>query len=213
MDGLIALCDKTNNDIRSCLNTLQFLSKQKQRLTAKMVNQLNVGQKDYEKNLFAVMNEIFFMDASVKKLVGQASAPASKYKDSTALGSEEAANRFSHILQASQNVDLDKLSEALYENYLTLKFRDSNFETVMKANEWFMLNDKLQRHVKEHQDYSLYGYQRYLPIFFHLALSNSSTQTKRFKYPTMFSEVSELGCNLRICEQSNLTSEVGSRTT
>lgn len=191
MDGLIALCDKTNNDIRSCLNTLQFLSKQNQRLTAKMVNQLNVGQKDYEKNLFSVMNDIFFMDSSVKKLVGQASAPASKFKDTTALGNEElAGNRFSHILQASQNVDLDKLSEALYENYLTLKFRDSNFETVMKANDWYMFSDKLQKQVKENQDYTLYGYQRYLPIFFHLSLSNSSTQTKRFKYPTMFSEVS-----------------------
>ena len=27
MDSMIALCDKTSNDIRSSLNTLQFLSK------------------------------------------------------------------------------------------------------------------------------------------------------------------------------------------
>lgn len=60
MDGLIALCNKTTNDIRSCLNTLQFLSKRTERITAKVINQLNVGQKDQEKGIFSIMNEIFF---------------------------------------------------------------------------------------------------------------------------------------------------------
>lgn len=66
MDGLIALCDKTRNDIRSCLNTLQFLSKRTDRITAKMVGELTIGHKDYEKSIFDVMNEIFFV-TGVKK--------------------------------------------------------------------------------------------------------------------------------------------------
>lgn len=60
MDGMIALCDKTNNDIRSCLNTLQFLSKRKTRINGKVINELNIGQKDIEKGIFAIMNEVFF---------------------------------------------------------------------------------------------------------------------------------------------------------
>jgi chromosome transmission fidelity protein 18 len=59
-DGLIALCDKTSNDIRSCLNTLQFLSKRTKKITSKLVNELNIGQKDIEKNIFSIMSEIFF---------------------------------------------------------------------------------------------------------------------------------------------------------
>lgn len=57
---MIALCDKTNNDIRSSLNTLQFLSKRTNRVTAKVINELNIGQKDMEKGIFTIMNEIFF---------------------------------------------------------------------------------------------------------------------------------------------------------
>lgn len=65
-DGLIALCDKTTNDIRSCLNTLQFLAKQTNRVTFKLVNELNIGQKDIEKNIFTIMNEIFFKKSEKK---------------------------------------------------------------------------------------------------------------------------------------------------
>jgi len=59
-DGLIALCDKTSNDIRSCLNTLQFLSKRTNKVTFELIKELNVGQKDIEKNIFSIMSEIFF---------------------------------------------------------------------------------------------------------------------------------------------------------
>lgn len=60
IDGLIVLCDKTSNDIRSCLNTLQFLSRRANKITVKLVAELNVGQKDMEKSIFTIMNEIFF---------------------------------------------------------------------------------------------------------------------------------------------------------
>ena len=60
MDSMIALCDKTSNDIRSSLNTLQFLSKKTNKVTSKMITQLNIGQKDQEKGIFSVMNEVFF---------------------------------------------------------------------------------------------------------------------------------------------------------
>lgn len=60
VDAMIALCDKTNNDIRSSMNTLQFLSKRTNRITAKIINELNIGQKDVEKGIFTIMSEIFF---------------------------------------------------------------------------------------------------------------------------------------------------------
>jgi chromosome transmission fidelity protein 18 len=66
MEGLIALCDKTSNDIRSCLNTLQFLSKREDKITSKMINELSIGQKDHEKGLFTIMNEIFYKKTSKK---------------------------------------------------------------------------------------------------------------------------------------------------
>lgn len=59
LESMIALCTKTNNDIRSSINTLQFLSKKTNSITARMINQLNIGQKDYEKGFFTIINEIF----------------------------------------------------------------------------------------------------------------------------------------------------------
>jgi chromosome transmission fidelity protein 18 len=60
MDAMMALADKTGNDIRSSLNTLQFLSKRTKRITSKVIKELNIGQKDMEKGIFTIMNEIFF---------------------------------------------------------------------------------------------------------------------------------------------------------
>lgn len=67
MDAMVALCDKTSNDIRSALNTLQFLSKRTNRITSKIVKELNIGQKDMEKSVFTIMNEIFFKKYETKK--------------------------------------------------------------------------------------------------------------------------------------------------
>ena len=63
---MIALCNKTNNDIRSSINTLQFLSKKGNNITAKMINHLNIGQKDYEKGFFTIINEIFLKKETKK---------------------------------------------------------------------------------------------------------------------------------------------------
>ena len=66
IDGLMALCEKTRNDIRSCLNTLQFLSKRTDRITSKLINEVTIGHKDYEKSIFDIMNEIFFLNEARK---------------------------------------------------------------------------------------------------------------------------------------------------
>nr|XP_006818103.1 PREDICTED: chromosome transmission fidelity protein 18 homolog [Saccoglossus kowalevskii] len=56
---LLALCQKAENDIRSCINTLQFIRGQFSQLTLQMINSMSIGQKDQHKGLFAVWNEIF----------------------------------------------------------------------------------------------------------------------------------------------------------
>jgi chromosome transmission fidelity protein 18 len=56
---MVALSDKTGCDIRSSINTLQFLSKRTNSINSKLINQLNIGQKDSEKGFYTIMNEIF----------------------------------------------------------------------------------------------------------------------------------------------------------
>jgi hypothetical protein len=65
--GLVALCEMTRNDIRSSLNTLQFLSSRSMRITSKLINELTIGHKDYEKSIYEIMNEVFFTMTHAKK--------------------------------------------------------------------------------------------------------------------------------------------------
>ncbi|GAA6075238.1 chromosome transmission fidelity protein 18 homolog, partial [Tachysurus ichikawai] len=58
--SLMALCEKTDSDIRSCINTLQFLHGRGQRqLDLRVVNSMSIGLKDQNKGLFSVWQEIF----------------------------------------------------------------------------------------------------------------------------------------------------------
>ncbi|RNA43417.1 chromosome transmission fidelity 8 -like protein [Brachionus plicatilis] len=171
IDAMVSLCDKTNNDIRSSLNTLQFLSKRTNRVTSKIINELNIGQKDMEKGIFTIMNEIFFK----------------KYEKKDQNIKTDANSRFNAILNMCQNCDFDRLLQALQENFLYIRFRDSNFENIIKANEWFTACDKFSKISRDNQDFGLLRYQRFIPGLFHTLFSSLNqqiqTQNKRFKYP------------------------------
>ena len=54
MTALLALCEKSDHDIRSCLATLYFLKSQKRQLRYGDIVNLNIGQKDVHKSLFQV---------------------------------------------------------------------------------------------------------------------------------------------------------------
>ncbi|RXG60585.1 hypothetical protein Avbf_17693, partial [Armadillidium vulgare] len=56
---LLALCSKTENDIRSCLSVLQFVRITTKELKFMDLNGVSVGQKDYQRSLFSVWHSIF----------------------------------------------------------------------------------------------------------------------------------------------------------
>lgn len=170
----MALCEKTRNDIRSSLNTLQFLSSRTERITNKLINELTIGHKDYEKSIYEIMNEIFFTTPNNKK----------------SLVNLENSSKFTLIQNMCQNCDTDKLFQALFENFLNVKFRDNNFQAVTKANEWLMYCDTFNKQVREKQDYFLYRYIMYMPVAFYKFFSTSSAPNpkNRLKYPHVFFE-------------------------
>lgn len=59
MTALLALSEKTGNDVRSCLSMLQFFANAKQPLTLIDVLKSNIGQKDRQTGLFTVWGAIF----------------------------------------------------------------------------------------------------------------------------------------------------------
>merc|ERR1712098_400554 len=59
LTALLALCKKSDNDIRSCLSTLQFFKKQCKSLRSADVAKVNVGSKDSHKSALKVLDDIF----------------------------------------------------------------------------------------------------------------------------------------------------------
>lgn len=57
--SLLALAEKTGNDVRSCLSMLQFFGHQQKPLTLIDVLKSNIGQKDRHKSLFGIWGAIF----------------------------------------------------------------------------------------------------------------------------------------------------------
>ncbi|KAI4342598.1 hypothetical protein MLD38_027207 [Melastoma candidum] len=109
--ALTALAEFTECDIRSCLNTLQFLNKKKEALSELNISTQVVGQKDVSRNIFDIWKEIF-----QKKKIKRERRPAS---DSSQLGEFDAL----HSLISSRG-DYDLLFEGIYENLLQLPYHD-----------------------------------------------------------------------------------------
>ncbi|XP_036680702.1 chromosome transmission fidelity protein 18 homolog isoform X5 [Balaenoptera musculus] len=70
--ALAALCEKTDNDIRACINALQFLHGRGQReLSVQAVQTTRIGLKDQRKGLFSVWQEVFQLPQARRRRVGQ----------------------------------------------------------------------------------------------------------------------------------------------
>ena len=52
------LCDRTECDMRSCLNTLQFLARRNARITQRVVEGAAIGTKDTTRGAFALWNDL-----------------------------------------------------------------------------------------------------------------------------------------------------------
>lgn len=55
--AMMRLCEKANNDIRTCLSTMYCLKDQPIRLST--IHKVDVGNKDMQKGLFSVWQDIF----------------------------------------------------------------------------------------------------------------------------------------------------------
>ncbi|XP_063171230.1 chromosome transmission fidelity protein 18 homolog isoform X2 [Candoia aspera] len=191
--ALTALCEKTDNDIRSCINTLQFLySRGKKELNLRTVQTATVGLKDQNKGLFSIWQETFQLPKVRRKNLGtDPSIPASLLLG----GAEEVFGRgagqasisastqqFHRILHLSASSgEHEKLSQGLYDNFLNMKVKDSSFDSVCLALEWLGFSDLLSKAVLCSQSFQLMRYLPFLPVSFHLLFAASSIP--RLIYP------------------------------
>ncbi|XP_042654355.1 chromosome transmission fidelity protein 18 homolog isoform X2 [Tyto alba] len=190
--ALLALCEKTENDIRSCINTLQFLHGRGQKeLSVQMVQTMKIGLKDQNKGLFSIWQDIFQLPKVQRHRVGMDPALPTQLlvgdEDLSHLGGTAGFNasshRFHHILHlAVSSGEQEKLAQGLYDNFLNMKLRDSSFSSVCLALEWLGFSDLLSRAVLHGQSFQLMRYLPFLPVAFHLLFA--ATNIPRLAYPS-----------------------------
>ncbi|NWH93293.1 CTF18 protein, partial [Aegithalos caudatus] len=212
--ALLALCEKTDSDIRSCINTLQFLHGRGQReLSVQMVQTMRVGLKDQNKGLFSIWQEIFQLPKLQRHRIGMdPSLPAQLLLGDEDLahpegsgGFNSSSHRFHHILHLSiSSGEQEKLAQGLFENFLKMKVRDSSLGSVCLALEWLSFCDLLGRAVLQGQSFQLLRYLPFLPVAFHLLFA--ATSIPRLAYPSSQPEATKLSQmqNLVLCMVSGM---------
>ncbi|KJE92041.1 hypothetical protein CAOG_003073 [Capsaspora owczarzaki ATCC 30864] len=198
---LVTLCESTNNDIRSCINTLQFLSRHgKTAVSSSEIARLAVGQKDTQRGLFLLW-EYTLQARSLQQLLRSANDPsaAMSAKDSKlptgALFGESNAGGLSRELSRGRrlgfmdvvvpmitaNGEYDTLLSGLYENYLSVRFTDPNMVKIQDALDWVAFYDQVHLHVYRNQMFHLMQYLPYTVAAFHVYCS--AQQRQRLKFP------------------------------
>ncbi|KAK6145830.1 hypothetical protein DH2020_019699 [Rehmannia glutinosa] len=110
--ALSALAEYTECDIRSCLNTLQFLNKKKENLNMLEISSQVVGRKDASRSAFDIWKEIF--QKRKKK-------QARKSNNSGSSMSKDFEFLYSMI---SNRGDYDLILDGIHENILQLRYVD-----------------------------------------------------------------------------------------
>ncbi|XP_023472449.1 chromosome transmission fidelity protein 18 homolog [Equus caballus] len=193
--ALAALCEKTDNDIRACINTLQFLHGRGQReLSVRAVQTTHVGLKDQRKGLFSVWQEIFQLPRSQRRRVGQdptlpthtlllVDGHAGLGPHAAEVPLSMASQRFYHVLHVAASAgEHEKVVQGLFDNFLRLRLRDSSLGTVCTALDWLAFDDLLGRAAHHGQSFQLLRYLPFLPAAFHLLFASS--HVPRIAFPS-----------------------------
>ena len=177
MTALLALAEKTDNDIRACLSTLQFFKSKSKYMRAVDVHKSNVGQKDARKSLRKLWEELFQIprSSSKRKFVGSIDIAGNSEEFVQEESLSTLSARYTNILKSVQSCgDYEKMMQGAFENYLLVKFKDHmNLLNVRLGNDWMQFYDFMQQQLMHSQNYSTMGYLPYTFVAFHLYFAAS----------------------------------------
>jgi len=173
--AMMALAEKSNHDIRSCLSVLHFFKAQNKPIGLTDIHKASVGQKDMQKGLFAVWSDIFEIKRS-KNVNGTMVLPTMK-------------NRMQNVLNVMFSFgDHERVAQGVYENFPKLQIKEKNLEGIAHALDWFCFNDLLTKYIYSEQNYSLTSYLNYAFVVWHFTFA--TTQKQKLNYPSAGYEVS-----------------------
>lgn len=214
--SLTTLVEITNADVRSCLNTLQFIQAKAGEVSEKSIRQSAVGLKDAGSSLAGVWHNLFVPPTTKRKKVVLGAADG-KY-----------VNRLAFEIQASGDMDkvvqgesADLLVSALspgflplgglrfspalffsffylftwvfatgcFEHYPNLKPIDTSLNNINKIHNWVHFFDVLSGRVGRSQEFELMAYMPYGVVPWHPHMGSPANMDKPTEFPKADYEV------------------------
>ncbi|KAH8082309.1 P-loop containing nucleoside triphosphate hydrolase protein [Filobasidium floriforme] len=169
--GLAALVEITEGDVRSCLNTLQFIKSRTTEVTEKSVRKTALGLKDGGASLHGVWHNLFVPVTSKKKRQnGMATGEDGKY-----------VGRLAEVVMSSG--DVDRVMQGCFEHYPNLKPIDASIKNVARIHDWIHHYDRLHHRVGKFQEFELMGYMPYAVVPWHTHMAAAANTSRAVDFP------------------------------
>lgn len=172
--ALSTLSSSGSNDIRYCLNALQFHSTAQSKNSVTAIASGLVGQKDQASGVYDTMDMVFYQPKS------KASAKATSSSGNNVISNGSGA--FSEIEEAAHSMgNYPLLLNGLDENLPKMVFNDPTMSKMCDAFEWLALADTWDTRAKTEQQFVFMAYIPFAALAVHKACCTSSR--RRVEYP------------------------------
>ncbi|KAK4051293.1 Chromosome transmission fidelity protein 18 [Microbotryomycetes sp. JL221] len=161
--NLMLLAEVAEGDLRSCLNTLQFIKRRTAVVDEAAIRSSVVGMKDTGTSLSQVIERLFRKPPRRK-------------------GASNSNDRYVHriVRDVQTSGEYEKISQGCFENYLAAKHMTDTWPKILEALDWVFLYDRLDGKLRADRDYELLGYVPYTFVPWHKLFSSYSSETLEF---------------------------------
>lgn len=183
LSALSVLTERAEDDVRTCLNALQFLAARGRKISVDDIRRAPVGQKNRHRTLFNVWQAIFRYPKEVEFGL----------RHGTQRGAvDPTAARYRRLYEMIiGNGELEKILRGIFENYLALRGNEGDMRPVAATADWLAYADNLQSAIEQRQLWQLRAYQLYVPLSAHSHLVSSRwIETGALRYPTADADAS-----------------------
>ncbi|GAO48920.1 hypothetical protein G7K_3082-t1 [Saitoella complicata NRRL Y-17804] len=160
LNALGLLCERTEGDMRSCMNALQFVRMKGDKLTVDTVSNSSgvIGQKDVGKSSWSVVESIFRV----------LHAKEERVKFNTGISTGHGKRFVGRLVEeVMTNGEYDKVMMGCFTAYPTQPYHDNLLSKPCQASDWLFFHDSIQRGIFDRQLGELGHYSPYAPVAFH----------------------------------------------
>lgn len=161
--ALNALCEMTESDLRSCVNSLQYIRMKSKQFTLESVA-TTLAQRDTSKSSHSVVEAVFkLLDSKMESKKG-------RRNDVT-----PSVQRIADL--AMTNNEYSKILNGCFAHYPLVPYHDNLFSKPSAASDWLFFYDQCERGVYERQHGELMAYMPYPVSAFHQLFATHGSKT------------------------------------